>query len=38
LKWDWVMEASTLDLRPPEYKLGDLPVQPIAVPGKTPLV
>jgi predicted dehydrogenase len=38
LKWDWVMEASTLDMRPPEYKLGDLPVQPVAVPGKTPLI
>jgi len=38
LKWDWVMQASKLDLRPPEYKLGDLPVQPVAMPGKTPLV
>ena len=38
LKWDWVMEASKLDLRPPRYELGELPVQPIAIPGKTPLV
>jgi predicted dehydrogenase len=39
LKWDWVMNASKLDLSPPEYDFGiDLPVRPIAVPGKTKLV
>ncbi|MHC4666652.1 MAG: Gfo/Idh/MocA family protein [Planctomycetota bacterium] len=38
LKWDWVMNASELDLAPPEYKMGDLPVRPVAVPGKTQLV
>ena len=38
LKWDWVMNASKLDLRPTEYKLGDLPVRPVAVPGKTKLI
>jgi len=38
LKWDWVMNASKLDLSPERYELGELPVRPIAVPGKTPLV
>ncbi len=37
LKWDWVMNASKLDLSPPEYEFGDLPVRPAAVPGKTKL-
>lgn len=38
LKWDWAMNASKLDLRPEKYELGDLPVRPVAVPGKTQLV
>jgi len=38
LKWDWVMQASELDLSPPSYEFGDLPVRPVAVPGTTPLV
>jgi myo-inositol 2-dehydrogenase / D-chiro-inositol 1-dehydrogenase len=38
LKWDWAMKASKLDLRPPKYDWIDLPVRPVAVPGKTPLV
>lgn len=38
LKWDWVMKSSKLDLSPPKYELGDLPVEPVAIPGKTPLV
>ncbi len=38
LSWDWVMNASKLDLTPPAYTLGDLPVRPVAVPGKTELV
>jgi len=38
LKWDWAMNASKLDLSPPEYEFGDLPVRPVAVPGKTPLI
>ncbi len=38
LKWDWAMNASKLDLTPPAYKLGPLPVAPVPVPGKTPLV
>ncbi|MDI6449011.1 Gfo/Idh/MocA family protein [Anaerobaca lacustris] len=38
MKWDWAMKSSKLDLTPPRYELGDLPVGPVAVPGKTPLV
>ncbi|HIJ67175.1 MAG TPA: Gfo/Idh/MocA family oxidoreductase [Planctomycetes bacterium] len=38
IKWDWVMNASKLDLSPEKYELGDLPVRPVAVPGKTRLV
>jgi len=38
LQWDWVMNASELDLRPPKYEFGDLPVRPVAVPGKTKLI
>jgi predicted dehydrogenase len=38
LKWDWVMNASELDLSPEKYEFGDLPVRPVAVPGKTKLV
>lgn len=36
--WDWVLNKSKLDLRPEKYELGDLPVRPLPVPGKTPLV
>ena len=38
MKWDWVMNASKLDLRPSKYEFGDLPVRPVAVPGITRLV
>jgi predicted dehydrogenase len=38
LSWDWAMNASKLDLSPPQYKLGKLPVRPVAIPGETPLV
>ena len=38
LKWDWAMNASKLDLSPPKYEFGDLPVRPVSVPGKTELV
>ena len=38
LKWDWAMKASKLDLRPPRYEMGPLPVGPVAMPGRTPLV
>ena len=36
--WDWVLNASKLDLRPPKYEFGELPVPPVAVPGQTALV
>ena len=38
LKWDWAMKASKLDLSRPKYEMGDLPVDPVAVPGKTQLI
>jgi len=38
LKWDWVMKASKIDLSLEKYELGDLPVRPVAVPGKTQLM
>ena len=38
LKWDWALRASKLDLRPPKYEMGPLPVEPVAMPGRTPLV
>ncbi|MBE3070989.1 MAG: Gfo/Idh/MocA family oxidoreductase [Planctomycetes bacterium] len=38
LSWKWVMESSKLDLAPPKYEFGPLPMRPVAVPGKTELV
>jgi predicted dehydrogenase len=38
LSWKWMMNASELDLSPPKYEMGDLPVRPVAVPGVTPLI
>jgi predicted dehydrogenase len=38
LKWDWALKASKLDLTPPAYQFGDLPLPPVAIPGKTPLI
>jgi len=38
LKWDWVMNASKLDLAPPKYEFGDAPARPVAMPGKTQLI
>lgn len=38
LKWDWAMNASKLDLTPAKYEFGDMPVEPVAVPGKTQLI
>jgi len=38
LSWEWAMNASKLDLRPDTYEFGPLPVQPVAVPGKTKLL
>ena len=38
MKWNWAMHQSKLDLSPPKYEFGPLPVRPVAVPGQTPLV
>jgi len=38
ISWNWVMNASKLDLTPSKYEMGDLPVEPVAIPGKTKLV
>jgi predicted dehydrogenase len=38
LKWDWALNASKLDLTPPAYQFGALPMPPVAVPGKTQLI
>jgi predicted dehydrogenase len=37
LKWDWVMDASKLDLSPDKLELGAHPLAPVAVPGVTKL-
>jgi predicted dehydrogenase len=37
ISWDWAMNASKLDLSPKKYEFGPNPVDPVAVPGKTPL-
>lgn len=38
LKWDWAMNASKLNLSPAKYEWGGLPVEPLPIPGKTPLI
>jgi predicted dehydrogenase len=38
LKWQWAMEASKLDLSPPEMAFGDHEARPVAVPGITELI
>ena len=38
LKWEWVLKASKLDLRPEKYQLGDLAMPKAAIPGKTTLI
>jgi predicted dehydrogenase len=35
--WEQAME-SELDLSPPAYEFGTLPMRPVAVPGRTPLI
>ncbi|MHC4371547.1 MAG: Gfo/Idh/MocA family oxidoreductase [Planctomycetota bacterium] len=37
LSWKWALK-SKLDLSPAKYELGDLPVRPVAVPGKVQLI
>jgi predicted dehydrogenase len=38
ISWDWAMNASKLDLFPQTLAFGPHPVDPVAVPGVTPLV
>ena len=38
LSWKWVMNSSELKLGPEKYEFGDIEVEPVAVPGETPLV
>ena len=35
LSWDWVMNASKLDLTPPHFEWSPLPPLEVAIPGKT---
>jgi hypothetical protein len=32
------MESSKLDLAPPKYEFGPVPVPPVAIPGQTELI
>jgi hypothetical protein len=38
LSWKFASQGSKLDLSPPAYVFGDLPLRPVAVPGKTELI
>ncbi len=38
LSWEWAMNTSKLDLSPAKYEFGPNPVDPVAMPGVTPLV
>jgi len=38
ISWEWGMTSSKLDLTPPKYTFGPLPVEPVAIPGVTPLI
>jgi predicted dehydrogenase len=38
ISWEWAMNSSKLDLTPPKFEFGPLPVEPVAIPGKTPLI
>ena len=37
MSWDWVMNASKLDLTPPHMEFKALPPLEVAVPGRTEL-
>lgn len=37
MSWDWARNGSKLDLSPAKYAWGDLALDPVPVPGKTPL-
>jgi predicted dehydrogenase len=38
VEYDWALNESKLKLGPDEYKMGRLPVDPVAMPGKTELI
>jgi predicted dehydrogenase len=38
ISWEWGLTSSKLDLSPAKYEFGPNPVDPVAIPGKTPLV
>lgn len=38
LSWKWVMNSSKLDLTPANYDMGSVVLNPVPVPGQTPLV
>ena len=38
VSWNWVRNASKLDLRPAAYALGDIETPTVAIPGQTKLV
>ncbi len=38
VEFDWALNESKLKLGPDDLKLGSLPVDPVAMPGKTPLI
>ena len=38
VSWDFAMNESKLDLTPKAYKLGDTPIHPVPMPGKTELI
>lgn len=38
ISWEWAMNTSALDLSPAKLEFGPNPVDPVAVPGVTPLV
>ena len=39
ISWDWVMNASKLDLMPAKLDFaGELPAEPVALPGKAQLI
>jgi len=36
--WDWAMNESRLDLTPPKYEMGPLPMTHVAIPGECQLI
>ena len=38
ISWEWAMNSSKLDLMPKKLEFGPNPVEPVAVPGFTPLI